>query len=100
MATNNTEIRKVRSYKVADSAYTKAIERAKKEKPELATRVEEWVTAYGKGKKIVIQETTTADKIKESKLDSDSFMKYLLKITGGDEVSSKKIHSYIFKAIE
>lgn len=41
--------RKPRSYKIVDSAYNKAMKRAKKEKLELATMIEVWVLSYANG---------------------------------------------------
>lgn len=48
--------RKPRAYKIADAPYTKAQERGDKDLVKLATHIENWVTAYGKGKKITISE--------------------------------------------
>lgn len=45
--------RKVRAYKIVDTAYNAAIRKSKKSTP-LATKVEQIVTAIGEGKEIVI----------------------------------------------
>lgn len=44
-----TEIRKVRGYKVTDKVYSKALKRGQREKMPLATLLEKVVTAYANG---------------------------------------------------
>lgn len=44
--------RKVRGYKITDAAYNKAL---KKGKGELATLIEQWVTAFGQGFNITME---------------------------------------------
>lgn len=45
--------RKVRSYKMEDATYDKAMKMAAKRKEKLAVKIQEWVTAYSQGLTVV-----------------------------------------------
>ncbi len=49
------EARKPRAYKIADSAYNRALKKSAKSKTPLATKIEEVVTAIGEGANIIIE---------------------------------------------
>jgi len=48
-ALSNKNPRNVRTYKVVDSVYKKALARAKKEKVPLSNSIENWITEYAIG---------------------------------------------------
>lgn len=56
--------REVRGYKIKDSVYKKAMERAKKEGTTLAALIEKWVIAYSEGKDLFAIHPNTGEAVK------------------------------------